>query len=545
MSMLAGSVGSSPAARPLRLTRHDVVALGSVALFAVLLHGWMAAWDYSVSTFTDSIDYLFMADFYRALLYGGDLERAAEFYRLTRFPPLFPLILGVAGAGTDHQHAASIVSNAIAVLAALVVWWWVRSERGTLAATGIALATLVFPWSFALNLTPVSEPLGLLLCAAALALLCREPVGRTRLLAAGLIIGAAPLARTALLPLVVAFTLWLLLRRTRPWTAMLIPLLAAWTPFLAWSVYRRVLGAHQYTSYLTTEQFEAAGMHWPSALWQQPLRILDAFAQGWGIPSPPAWMAILSGAVLLAAGIGCVLRLRRNRLDGWFLAGYVALILIWPFPSEHTRFALAVYPFLLVCALTFADALDARLARGRPFATALAVTVVLLCAPAAWKFGQRAALPVPDELLGEKREPAFFILPDDSEALAGMEINGRARLLLESASRTLPHDACIYSMPPQFGRLYGRRRVLAYPQELSSEPAMANRQLDQCDYYFVGAWKSRLYDIPPLYPSKSLEGWTEPVLLSNMQYRGRPLMAAALMQRSAKAVPADAPPPAR
>jgi hypothetical protein len=521
--------------------RRGIAALSAVLLVALAVHGWIAAWDHSATTFSDSIDYLFMADFYRALAHGGDLEAARAHYGATRFPPLFPLLLGLAGGGTRHLHTAAIVSNAIAVLAVLAVWCWVRAERrDAVPAALVACALVLFPWHFLLNLTPVSEPLGILLCATAFALLARAPVEPARLLAAALVIGLAPLARTALLPLCIAFPLWLALRPETRWRQAWLPVLVAWLPFALWTLYRRSLGAEQYTSHLSAGQFAAAGMSWPSVLWQQPLRLLEASMYGWGMPDEPAWMFAAS---LLFAGLalaGCLLRLRRNRLDAWFVAGYLALVLIWPFPAEHTRFVVAVFPFLLVGAYTACESACARFRRPASWLppAILGGLVLLLSAPAWIRYAHRAALPVPDELLGEKREPSFFLLPTDREALAVMEINGRSRFLLQDADARLPASACLYASPPQLARLYARRRTIAYPAGLDADTGAARRRLAECDYFFVGGLKSRAYGIAPGYPERSLQGWTEPLLVSRMPYGRREIVAATLSRRIAAASPA-------
>ena len=542
---VASAVASDPAVRQRDRRFGDVAALAAVAAVALLLHGWIAAYDLATTTFSDSMDYLFMADFYRSFLYGGEIEAATSHYRATRFPPLFPLLLGLAGAGTERQLTAAFVSNGAAVLAVVAVWIWARRETGDAKrATFVALGLVLFPYYFVLNLSPVSEPLGILLVAGACALVAAPRPSPTQLLLAGLLIGLAPLARTALLPLCIAFVIWLALRRPVPWRHTLLPIGAAWLPYLGWAAYRRALGAHSYTSYLTAEQFAEAGMSWPAALWQQPAHIFRAFVHSWGFPTPPAYLWAACVVIAGLAAAGCVLRMRRNRLDGWFLAGYVALVLIWPFPAEHTRFIVAIIPFLLLAAMTAAGAIDAALGRPHlaPATLVLVAATIAAATPALFKFARRAALPVPEALLGEKREPSFFILESDRDALDGMEIYGRGRLLLLAAREHVPAGACIYASPPQLGRLYSQRPTLAYPRGLGSDPDAVRARLNRCDYFFVGAWQARLYGIPPLYPSEGLVGWTEPVLVSTMKLNGRDSTVAALVRRRpASATAADRP----
>ncbi len=521
----------------------DAAGLLVVLLVGFAIHGWIAAWDLSTTGFTDSLDYLTMADFYRAIFHGGPLEPVTEYYRRTRFPPLFPLLVGVAGGGTEHHVTAAWVSNVIAVLAAASVWWWAKAERAsTLVATLLALGLLLFPYHFLLNLTPITEPLGILLTASIFAILAREPLTRGRLLAAALLIGLAPLGRTALLPLCIAFVIWLGIRRPLPWRQLVLPVAAAWVPYVAWAAYRRLIGAQAYASHLNAQQYADAGMHWPSALWEQPQRVFVALVDGWSMPSSTLAI-VVSGLLLLLAAIGCLLRLRRNTLDSWFLLGYLALILIWPYPSEYTRFLLAVYPCLLVCAVEGASAIDRRLTvlpRHVPAtATLLVLGIVLTTLPVAREFWSRARVPVDTELLGEKREAIFFRVESDTDAVLTAEIFGRARILLREARQRVPQDACIYALPPQITRFYAQRRALEYPLGLGADPDDVRSKLPVCDFFFVGGWHSRLYQVQPLYPLQGLEGWTEPVLYSSVKVGNGEILAAALLVRKRDQVPAE------
>jgi hypothetical protein len=519
------------------------LAFAIVLVVGILVHGWIGLHAYTVTSFSDPMDYMFMADFYKALVYGGELDQAAQFYRASRYPPIFPMLLGVLGAGSDAVHLSCIISNVTAVLAALSVWWWIRVERGNpWTATLIALALLAYPSFFLLNMFPVSEPLAMVFMAAAFALLAKPHPTRSLLLVVGLLIGASLLVRTALLPLIPAFAIWLIIRRPVPFRHMLLPLMAACLPLLAWMAYRSLLKAESYTSSLTAEKIIAALGGWPDALWVQPTRLFEAWVANWGA-LPGVLVISVSALLALLAVAGCVIRLRRNAIDAWFLAGYIAMILVWPYPDEFGRFLVVVYPCILLCCLSATSELSKYLRsspgslRSQMASLLLFVAVALATTPTAMSYAKRAALPVDEELLGDKREPLFFHSPTDEDALFAAELFARMRMTAQAATELVPEGGCIYAVYSQFIPLVAGRRGVTYPFELEDEQSGRER-LIACDYFFLVGLGTIQTKSPPMYPWHALNGWTEPLLTSEISLRGETSLAAALLKRSDKPVPA-------
>lgn len=509
--------------------------LAALVGVAGIIYGWIAAYDTSTMSFQDSIEYLRMADFYRHFLFGEPLLESVEYYRSTRLPPLFPLLLAGLGGGSEHQHAAAIVAAGTALAAALSVWQWRRAEEpGTREGLGMAIALLLFPGFFLINLHPVSEPLAIAMLCGAFALLASPQPTRSRLLAAGLLIGLAPLARTALLPLPIAFTLWVLIQRPRHVRQLLFPIVCAWLPIIAWMAYRAAVGSDSYLHHVGEETLAERMGPWPDAFWLQPKRLFDAWADNWAMPLN---FAIIGASLLigLLALVGSLLRLRRNCVDAWFLGGYVLLILIWPYPHELPRFLVVVYPIILVSALEGLRALvGLRLApSGRLPGLILAGAVVVASLPALRHFVARAALPVDPALLGDKRERPFFRIQNDERALVAIEVFARMRLLSEEAGKHVPQSGCVYSVHPEMQRLYGRIAAVRYPLDLAGmTTADAMKRLDQCDWFILSGFDTVEPPLPALYPWPALKGWTEPVLSSVFHHGNAEVPAGILLQRS-------------
>lgn len=509
-----------------------VVAVG------LLIYGWVAADSGDSFGFSDSVEYLFMADFYRAWLYGGDIQEFALHYGASRFPPVFPLLLASFGAGSAHPAWANTVSCAVAIVAPLGVWQWIRRDetQGRYGAW-IAAALLFYPAYFLLNLNVVSEPLAMGLLAWSFALFAPKELTRSRLMFASMLIGIALLARTALLPAIPALLLWMW-RRERVslrWQAMALALASA--PLILWFAYRATLKAESYLDSLTWAGVLASAGSWPDMLWVLPGRLVAAIVNNWGIG--PAALAILTSTLLIAlAALGVVIRLRRNDLDAWFLCGYIAMISIWPYPEELGRFLVVVYPCILLSALSAAKALDAWIAARRGTNGSRAIQlgfvgmVTLTTIATAAVFAARAAVPVDEEFLGEKREAFFFLAATPDTALRQAEIIARARLLAESLSEQMPQGSCAYSVFPGFVKLHGKTQSIPYPAGIRDRAA-AKARLTRCDYYFQAGFGT----VRGAVPNAFFEGWTRPVLVSNMESSAGPLTAAALLVR---VEPADA-----
>lgn len=525
--------------------RRSLAAL-LILCVGIPIYGWIAAYDFSTLAFQDSIEYLAMADFYRSMFGGAADAHAIAYYRSTRLPPVYPLLLAAVGAGTLNSHAATLLTAATSILAALAFWWWLRRERGRdVVATLIPIALLLYPAFFLVNLQPVSEPLSMVVLGCVLALLCRD-VSPSRLLIAGLLIGLAPLIRTAMLPLVVAFGIWMLIVRPGDRRTRLLAFAAATLPIAVWMAHRAAIGSQSYAGALTASALVSQLGSWPDLLWLQPMRWFQSVVGNWG-PPVPAYAAALTAILLLVAVVGWWLRLRRNAIDAWFLPGYVLMILIWPYPYELGRFMVVVYPLILVCCVTALETFPAPSASQAPRHGRYALLwtlLVLVSLPAGLQFLQRAMLPVDDALLGDKRERPFFRATTDERALMSAEVLLRTRFLAEEAANHIPADECAYSVHPVMQRVYGRIRTLHYPLDLANvAPEVASERLRACDWYFLAGFDVAEPPLPSLYPYKALLGWTDAVLYSRIEHAKGVTPAGILLRRKTAAAPAATNPP--
>ena len=280
----------------------------------------------------------------------------------THFPPGYPALLAlmsfVVPAFPDSVVAFKAVNAVFLAVASVCVALLLRTRAGLGAAWSIGVGAL----------TAVSVPLLILgnlvlseLCFLALALalllalerLVDEPVPAWRVVALGAAIGVCALVRTHGIVLVPAALIALGARRR--WRDAALLSAAASITLLPWQLW---VARH--------------GGALPSPL----LGMYDSYASWWmrgvrtlGVSMIPATVAKTTGetstmlavlfspmrggaahaatlgalAVLVAAG--CAASWRRTPVTLLFLAGYLAIVIVWPF--QTARFVWTVWPLLL------------------------------------------------------------------------------------------------------------------------------------------------------------------------------------------------------
>lgn len=521
------------------MTAHTRPAAWSVAIaaaafvVAAVAATWAAGGGYP-GWFSDSVDYLLIADFLGdTLAHGAKPGEMSDFFRGSRFPPVYPLTLALGGAGTANPSAAYVVTAITAVLAmaGALAWYWQAIEQRT-AALLLGAATFVTVGLATLPLTPLSEPLFLLLLAIALWL--AERGAARHWLALALLVGLLPLVRTAGVAIVAALVPFVLrerdLRASRKAAVVAIAVL----PQLAWFVYRRTVGGIDYASYLSSERLESAFGGIAGLLFGQPVRIVQGFAS---ILDPRGHAPALVAATALCAlgAVGWWLRLRRNRLDAWALPAYVAIVWIWPFPEELGRLLVVCFPLLLVCAYEGALALQGeRRQRALRASVAILLGITVAGAATAARVVANAGLPVDAELAPFKRRLSYLVEPDESRAREQLEMYAKVVGVAAAVPATVPPGQCIYAEIPAILWLHApRHRVVLVPTALDPDRPM-NAQLPDCDWFFVSGFGTVQHRVSGGALATAIGEFANPVLASFVgpeTAQGRQL-AAALLQRA-------------
>jgi hypothetical protein len=478
-----------------RPTYGALVALLTLAVAAALA---AFVWQPTLATFADdSVSYLVMAQVFSPWQ-AASPPVADAFAREAFYPPLFPLLLALAGAAHHTSWAHGLTALLVAAWVPLTYVLgvrWLDDRRGA-AAAALGLALLPALWVHARGI--LSEPLFGLLLLAALRSVDEGPGERTRTVLTAILMAAMALTRTAALPMIAAYAVWALTRRQRAVAARVraaIPAVWAFGAYGAWVLLRPAATADSYAQIVLEHGTVFLGAQSPAAaIGASLLRQANALGEAWlaapllfwveGQPLRPL-LAGVAGALALA---GMWMRLLAGKPDAWISAGYLATLLLWPFYDQMGRFLLPALPVLVLYAF-WACARALQIAR-RPavLGHALAAALLLsLSVPALSFLLQRAGMP------GRHAEIVdWYRTPDLTEARARAQRHLDLFADMEAIGRlTRPEDRVMWVAPAYVALLAGRYG-LAAPDAALAPPAYRQAVRDSgADYVFLSRYHPR------------------------------------------------------
>lgn len=458
------------------------------------------AWQPRLASFADdSVSYLVMAQVFSPYFPAGEFV-AEAFGREAFYPPLFPLLLALAGASHDIALAHAVTALLLAACLPLLYALGLRWLDTPWAATGAVAATALLPslWINAKGI--LSEPLFLLLLLATLRALDADGKGRARMFGLTLLMIALVLTRAVGLVVVAAHAVWALARRNERLPLRLretLPALGAAAAYGLWLFLRPAATPDEYLRIAV----ESAGPYLDSASGLAALGArfatrADTMGQAWVAALMLFWVegrpvpALLAGAIAVAALAGMALRFRDGKADAWMTAAYLGTFLLWPFPGQMTRFLFPAVPILLLYAFhALSEAM--RMARRPAFigVSVLVVTIVSLTAPALG-FMQGRARAGAEGGYGEMTE--WYRTPDLDQARARAEIHlGLLADMDAIRHRTGPQDRIMWVAPAYVALLAGRHGHPAPPAKLSAAEYRREVLAARADYVFLSVYHPR------------------------------------------------------
>jgi hypothetical protein len=489
----------------------DLVRLGGLGVLAALYFAW-AICDRLTDLGGDSATYMLMARAWSPFVAANPIFTQAANGAI--YPPLFPILIGLLGGGFAAAHA--LVAGSLLVAITIYYLWLRETGLGAGLSTAAVLLFAALPGTYLIALNIWSE--NTYLCWSLLALLaasrvqCDSTRRQAWWWAATAATVAALLTRSAGVPLLLTFTIFTVVRRQLNWRAML---LVAWVPYLLWSIWTRLHGSGM--SFIVRELQNSYGVDPWSHLATQissetQVLIVAWFGLWFGAPASWPLLAVVAAFGLLCV-VGLTVRLGQGHFDAVYCALYLALLLVWPWPSEASRLLYVVIPILLGHGMWLLDRLSRRLRPRLQLAAhgVLAGLLTLAVLPSLAVCLQRRLQDVPIDAAAIKHSAGYYsdFATDRQVAIATMQLVDD----IPSLARRVPPSDCVFAIKPSAIMLLAERMSLGPPPPGSDDIGF-DRLLHQCRYAYLV--KGQSATIPyAFYPRERLHGYRVLSVLSD------------------------------
>lgn len=505
-------------------------ALGALVAIAAF-YFWLTVSDAVPVLGGDHPVYLLMADYFSPM--SGRLPALAEtVMQSSQFPPLYPMLLGLLGGTTAHVAVAHAITTTFLIAALALLYLWGSVVLGSRTqGLWLAVAFAFMPGTLLQSLGIMSEGPYLTFTLWVLWLADRAPLTQRSCVWLAVLIGAAWVTRTAGVALVAAFGAYLLAQRVdRPWRFVAISLV----PMALWQTVKFGLGYGGGYWWFLEAQLESQSI--PSFLAHQLVVQGKALAQGWvaafhHFPSPAvSTFAALAG---LLGILGCVKRVWQRRLDGYYVACYLGLVLLWPFPLEAARFVFVVVPIVLVQGLWFIgsvrpDRSTAVRLRNRYVALA---GLVLLVLPGWLVVGSRLMLASAGER-NHLRQAVWYTADSIESARTAIAVQETVIRSWRKLASVVPENECVYHVEAPMLMMYVDR--VSYPPPLARSQIEFDRLATACRHFLLGAYVRPPFPVP-YYPRQYLSERATVRMVARLKDRPDAALVAVLIERSAPA----------
>lgn len=466
-------------------------ALAALLTAAFALACGAFVWQPTLASFADdSVSYLVMAQVFSPWQ-AAAAPVAESFAREAFYPPLFPLVLALTGAGHDMALAHAVTALLLAACLPLVYLLgcrWLANRWAALAATAM-VALLPAMWIEAKGV--LSEPLFCLSLLATLYLIDRE--GRARPWMLALALAALAMTRTVGLVVAAAYAAWALLHWSVPLRQRLrdaAPALAPVAAYAAWVLLRPAATADINAGFVAeyAQRFDLSGF--AASLLRQARSMAEAWTGSlliFWVEGRPARVALagMVGALSLA---GLALRIAAGRPDAWIVLAYLATFLVWPFYDQMQRF---IFPALPVLVLYAFGAVDRALrSLERPVALGYGLLVLLMISltlPALAFIRQRATVDTPQALITD-----WYRTPDLDRARSRAQVHLDLMQDMEVIRQLTGADDRVMWVAPSYIALLAERRATASP-DANMGPQRFREQVlaAKVEYLFLSAFHPR------------------------------------------------------
>ena len=415
---------------------------------------------------------------------------------VSHFPPLWPLLLSALDISSNNISKAHWVQNFVISLGVISIGLFsLRLKSGLGAASAIVVLSAASPATLLLSVEIWSEFLFIFLIYLAFSLLIGENTRHLVFSFASLLIGLTVITRGfGIIALGALFlnSLAKYPRRIRGGILFSVMPLALST-IGGW-------GGNQSYFSIFAERVSSI-----SALFSVIVENLNAIWRGWlqFFDRSPDILSIGVGVlVLVLAGITLWRRLQKFEVDSWFCLGYVALLLIWPFPAVMGRLIFPIIPLLLVYAVLTCSNLPASFSsRTGPYFDKMAPLILcgvlaITILPNSYSLVRNYLEPLPQHLQYLAASRNWMEITDRNTARERLDSAHVIITGLHRAKGMIAESDCVYAQRPQIVMFYLKRP--SYPAPTSKDRG----SVPLCRYHVLindGSLQSTLRAMWPNY----------------------------------------------
>ncbi len=394
---------------------------------------------------SDSLVYIFHSVWYS----GGGAPWLSDFVRNSSFPPGYPLWLSAFGASSDSITAA-LIANSIAYVLSLAAFSVLVRTYGITGVANLALCSVAYLsfYFFSITRSIGSEGLFMAFSFGALALLrtTGESFSRQKAMLLAFMVASAFLARSiGFLLIVIYLANELRYRRLR-----LLPMIVLFVPVVGWVMVSNVLfdGGRSYVAqFLGLDPVQNLPT-WIATNISTLIGTLENFT---------GWHKLLAVA-LFSAVIANVIRwsLRLDSVAVYFL-GYMAVIILWPYPSHMDRFFLPLWPLAVLFLFEFIQSMHPLPKMWKNVVTGMLGVAVLVGSVV--RFVEVGRWDLSDELERYRYTTPIMTQTDPGDAHRFADLIHRGIVTATETSRFVNSEQCVSSIVPQFASFYSHRRA--------------------------------------------------------------------------------------